>query len=326
MKVINQSSEVMSPSNPTEYIEKIARVCYKSEDKIGKGTDKKIVRMLYKNEHLAMLEHYRFIMLVNNMVYDLLEHIDHPYINMTRCNNRNMISFSATALINLVKMSNAEHHGILPMSVKCVQEELMYHIIKKYNCPELFGLNDDDNMILSTPVEFVDMDTFAFTDSECRQHMWYTVKFITDRGVTHELVRHRTASFAQESTRYCNYGDNDILFINPFVEEDISEDDYRYIDWIYGCSCSESAYKRMVGNGCTPQYARSVLVNSVKSEIVVTANVAEWDHIFSLRCDEPAHPMMKDLMIPLFRKMTDGSYNKNIWKDCYNREIKRKVY
>jgi len=135
-----------------------------------------------------------------------------------------------------------------------------------------------------------------------------TVKFICDRGVSHELVRHRLASFAQESTRYCNYSnDTNISFIIPSwleLEEDqnikitVPSEDQAMI-WLRSMSRAEIDYNRLIAKGWTPQQARTVLPNSLKTSINIKANIREWRHIFKLRCAKTAHPQMRELMIPL---------------------------
>ena len=127
-------------------------------------------------------------------------------------------------------------------------------------------------------------------------------KFITDRGVSHELVRHRLCNFAQESTRYCSYNkdkfDNQITVISPFVEQG---DDKTYKIWHDSCKEAEKAYFGMLEQKYTPQDARSVLPNSLKTEIVVSTNFREWQHIFKLRAiSKAAHPMIRKLLIPMY--------------------------
>lgn len=190
MKVVKAGFEIMDPLNGAEIlkkIEKVARVCYKSEDKIGEGTAEKMVRALIKSNHTAMLEHFSF-----------------------------------------------------------------------------------------------------------------SVKFICDRGVSHEIVRHRVASFAQESTRYCNYGKGgDVVFIKPLFWGDKS---IEYNEWLSNCEMAESYYLSLLELGATPQEARSVLPNSLKTEVVMTANLREWRHFFSLRaCGATGkpHPQMLEVAVPL---------------------------
>ncbi len=113
------------------------------------------------------------------------------------------------------------------------------------------------------------------------EHSQLSVKFTTDRGVSHEIVRHRLPSFAQASTRYCNYSNGkfggEITVIRPSWVD--SHDRAVYLMWQSACERAETAYMDMIAEGCTPQEARSVLPNSLATEIVVTANYREWRHI-----------------------------------------------
>lgn len=142
------------------------------------------------------------------------------------------------------------------------------------------------------------------------EHASVTVRFTVDRGVSHEIVRHRLASFAQESTRYCNYGKdkfgNEISVIDPCVPKDAPWFDVFINGWIDVMKCSENNYMTMVNNGVPAQWARSVLPNSLKTEIVVTANIREWRHFFRLRaaCETGMpHPQMLEVAVPLFQEM-----------------------
>lgn len=136
------------------------------------------------------------------------------------------------------------------------------------------------------------------------EHESVTVRFICDRGISHEIVRHRLASFSQESTRYCNYsGDkfgSELTFIKPcFLKEGTSE----FGSWIMAMNFSEFAYFDMLVEGCTPQEARSVLPNSTKTEIIMTANLREWRHFLKLRTAKAAHPQMRELTVPLLYEL-----------------------
>lgn len=128
------------------------------------------------------------------------------------------------------------------------------------------------------------------------EHASVTVRFVTDRGITHEIVRHRMASYAQESTRYCTYTKdsfgNEITVIQPYG---IEEGSREYICWKRACSVAEEEYINLVLYGCPAQIARSVLPNSLKSELIMTANIREWRHFFKLRTDKAAHPQMRTL-------------------------------
>ena len=213
MKVINQSYEILSvPSNLLETIEKAGRTCYKSENKITRGSAKRFVQMII----------------------------------------------------------NRGHHAV---------------------------------------IEFGDI----------------IVKFITNRGVTHELVRHRVCSFAQESTRYVRY-DGEMEVIMPvWMDEDLldqtgrtimTRDDISYLPsdnpssvafeyWVRSCLESECAYRLLLDEGWRPEQAREVLPNSSKTEIVVKGNIREWRHIFSLRCSSKAHPQIRALMSPCLAELRE---------------------
>lgn len=138
------------------------------------------------------------------------------------------------------------------------------------------------------------------------EHGSISVLFICDRGVSHEIVRHRMASFAQESTRYCNYSKdkfgNELTFIEPIFWD---ENSYQYEDWERAMYEAEQSYIELIRDqGASPQEARSVLPNSLKTELVMTANYREWRHFFDLRCSPAAHPQMRELAIPLLRDLS----------------------
>jgi len=133
------------------------------------------------------------------------------------------------------------------------------------------------------------------------EHVSISVRLICDRGVTHEIVRHRLCAYTQESTRYCNYAKKGVTFIRPFFWR---SDAPQYLWWLAAMAQAERSYNRLIKGGATPQEARSVLPNSLKTEIVVTANLREWRHILKLRTSEAAHPQMRELMIPLLADFT----------------------
>lgn len=141
------------------------------------------------------------------------------------------------------------------------------------------------------------------------EHGGLTVRFVCDRGVSHELVRHRMASFAQESTRYCNYSKdkfgNELTFVMPTLYKDDFMEDEAWNCWVETMKKCEESYMKLIKMGVSPQMARSVLPNSLKTEVVVTANWREWRHILSLRCAPDAHPDIRCLMIDLLEELHD---------------------
>lgn len=151
------------------------------------------------------------------------------------------------------------------------------------------------------------------------EHEKISILFVCDRGVSHELVRHRIASFSQESTRYCNYSkdkfDNQLTFIIPcwtklqdgfthtfpLIKSD--PEFFPVVEWFNSMISSEKCYNELISLGWQPQQARSILPNSLKTEIVVTANLREWRTIFKQRISKAAHPQMRELMCPLLDEL-----------------------
>lgn len=144
------------------------------------------------------------------------------------------------------------------------------------------------------------------------EHYNITVKLTNDRGVSHEEVRHRVASYAQESTRYCNYNKdkfgNEVTYIDlaggmtfdsKVAKLDAETRMMIYDEWVDACADAERHYNRMIELGASPQIARSVLNNSTKTEICITMNLREWRHFFKLRTAPAAHPQMREVTIPL---------------------------
>ena len=152
------------------------------------------------------------------------------------------------------------------------------------------------------------------------EHFSISIKFVCNRGVSHEIVRHRLASYCQESTRYCNYIKDDfggeITVIKPCY---LVEGTKGYFDWKESCEKSESAYFDMLEFGCKPQEARAVLPNSLKTEIMMTANLREWRHFFRLRCSKAAHPQMREVAFKALVAMQE--YIPIIFDDVANKVI-----
>lgn len=138
------------------------------------------------------------------------------------------------------------------------------------------------------------------------EHFSLTVRIICDRGVSHEIVRHRLASYTQESTRYCNYSQGkfggELTVIKPCFW---AEGDKKYVIWKKTIDQIEKAYNEMIELGANPQEARSILPNSLKTEIVMTMNLREWRHFFELRTSEAAHPQMREIAIPLLKEFKE---------------------
>jgi thymidylate synthase (FAD) len=135
------------------------------------------------------------------------------------------------------------------------------------------------------------------------EHVSISVKIVCDRGISHEIVRHRIASYSQESTRFCNYSKdnfgNEITVIEPCFWE---KDSDLYKKWEESIKASEQEYFYLISNGAKPQEARSVLPNSLKTEIVMTANLRSWRNFFRLRTSQSAHPQIREISIPMLNE------------------------
>lgn len=262
-----------SYSNPDKLIEYAARICYKSEEKITEFSSVEMIEKLRKMQHLAMIEHSW----------------EHRFIKDAMANAAGWLLFEGSLL-----RAQPTLGGLLVAGNRRMFEEWRY-----FDAAEIATPDVTDACLRSTKHNAHSHHMFAMS-----------VKFVVDRGVTHELVRHRPPSYAQESTRWCDYGNKDIQFILPCWmkdQQEYGEHDYPYDYWLWHqhMQISEMYYKDFRRLGWTPQQARSVLPNSLKTEIVVTASWAEWQHIFNLRAigaTGKPHPQMKEVMDPLYEE------------------------
>ena len=164
--------------------------------------------------------------------------------------------------------------------------------------------HSEDKIKEGSDVEFVSK-IVANGHESVIEHINLSVRFIVDRGVSHEIVRHRLASFTQESTRYCNYGDSKkypdgVVFVSPSY---IPSDSNSYRTWLKAMEDAEFWYLQLLKEGRTPEEARSVLPNSVATMITVTTNLREWRHILTLRTSNRAHPGVREVMVPLGKEL-----------------------
>lgn len=138
------------------------------------------------------------------------------------------------------------------------------------------------------------------------EHEKISVRVVCDRGVTHEIVRHRIASYSQESTRYCNYSNEkfgkELTLIKPLFWKEDSEE---YCLWLNTMQTIEETYNKLIELGAEPQQARSILPNSLKTEIVITMNLREWRHFFQLRTSKKAHPQMREVACALLKEFQE---------------------
>lgn len=363
MKFISPSFEILPIPEPTDkmavlkHLERIGRICYKSEDKITDESCIKFLDNIKKRKHWAMLEHYVFIMEISDKVYssiyndmmlfDQIASINHrfKYFRLSTHDGPagapiNIISGSATTFNYIWEcFENAgEWHGILEVC-EFLNSQYPEIMMRPARSKKLKLHTGDVKFVLMSEIENLP-DKGARLDIK-NIHETMSVKFITDRGVSHELVRHRPPSWAQESTRYCNYGNAGCTFIIPgwfserehqILEDATMEDIYNIIhpenpycmddnvrEWVSAMLMANNSYQAMIDRKWTPQQARSVLPISIKTEIIMTANMYEWHHFFDMRADKPAHPQMKELSYPLLKQAYQN--NPDLFNDIMRRAI-----
>ena len=184
---------------------------------------------------------------------------------------------------------------IVEASIELIDEIDGYQILKKIERIGRVCYKSEDRISDGSAEIFV-RNIVKSGHESVLEHVSITVKVICDRGVSHEIVRHRIASYTQESTRYCNYSKGafggEITVIEPCFWE---EGTYQYNSWKTAAEMAEKAYMSMIENGATPQEARSVLPNSLKTELVMTMNLREWRHFLKLRTAKDAHPQMREI-------------------------------
>ena len=287
-------------------IELVGRTCYKSEDKITDESAPKFVEGLIKRGHEAMLEHASFCFEIDYGVYYWMKesihwlstvHGFHSFMRFT-VEDRILMSGNVRAWRDLFK-NMMEWVGIPACFEDFIKEN-----------PVLFPEYQDEVFIPTClgsirPIHVTDLKT----EQEILTHWDVSVRFVVDRGISHEIVRHRPASFAQESTRYCNYGKdkfgNQITFIIP---ESFSYGSPEWYAWTDAMEYSEAYYLKLIEMGVQAQWARGVLGTSLKTELIMTANCGEWIHFFKLRaCNSTgkAHPQMLEVTRPLLDDFKD---------------------
>lgn len=270
MKLIESSVQIIEERDPYKMIELAGRTCYKSEDKITEDSAKEFVNRMIKLGHGAMLEHGTIYL----KIQEINGHIP-PAMLYWRDSTNQKYSKVRTRL-----------ESDSPYSTNY---EVLYVTTNLRVLVENNRLADLQYQV--KPTEY--------------HERRITAKFICDRGVSHEFVRHRVFSFAQESTRYCNYSkdkfNNEIVFIIPsWAEvnkfgEIVADDNECFYHFKRSLEFAESNYFTLLNNGWKPQQARQVLPNATKTELVMTGFESDWEGFFKLRCSGAAHPDAKKL-------------------------------
>jgi thymidylate synthase (FAD) len=279
-------------------LEMCGRVCYRSEDKITADSAIPFVRRIAAHGHNSVLEMavVHFHVRCGETAQNELFAAQPKYLVVDQIDDQLLVTGSIRAFRELC------HNPAQPRIVAAIVEVLAQEE------PYLFeNLPLDDSTesrgrdVQVTRLKPGEID--ALPAKLCLRHRFVSVRMVVNRAVTHELVRHRPCSFLQESQRYCRYSQdkfsNQVTFIKPmFFEEGSAE----YQLWADSMLMSEKAYLKLLETA-TPQAARTVLANSCKTEIIVYCNLAEWQHIFTLRTSAAAEPSMREIMIPLAEAM-----------------------
>lgn len=322
-----------------QWIEQIARVCYKSEDKITEDgqSAKDLLGKLLNRNHYAMIEHASIILKMDYVFYSQIKHyvelinelncMMHTYLKFSVVEDRFLVSGNMRAWLDFIKACNDAMYPIPAAVLLAIGGAADTGEILESR-QMIFGKYVDFEKVLNAEYDLNTCREIRLCDLETNQEMLthcpVTVKWTCDRGVSHELVRHRDASWAQESTRYCNYSKdkhgNECTFIDlgPGMEldavvaklpEGVKEEIYRI--WSDAMEYAENAYLQMTTLGATPQISRSVLPNSTKTEIVMTATMDEWVKFFDLRVPASAHPQMREITGRCFDEF------QNLWPNIF---------
>ncbi len=295
MQIIKQGFEIIDEPDMLKKLELCGRVCYKSEDRITENSAKGFVERIIDSGHKSVLEHVNISFNIRNVLpqrsSELLAIIDRLRAIQCSCNSQGgvFITMNLRSLRDLFLLG-LERNSISD-EIVCSSFPYRKEILRGVRAP----LVTSDK---SKYVEDNDLFNFEFYTNciDREKHIFKTVKFITDRGVSHELVRHRRASYLQESTRYCNYSKKGLTFIEP-VGFELTEDNKKVL------LQSELAYNRRVNeDGLKPEQARYFLPNGLKTEIICTANICQWKYMLKLRTSKYAHPQIADL----FRKAEEA--------------------
>jgi thymidylate synthase (FAD) len=299
MQAIKPFAAIINPDiDVLKKIELVGRTCYKSTDKITDDSAEKFVSSLIKRGHEAMLEHASFCFEIDFGLYSYIRsaikllsdwHGFNSYIRFTD-EKRILMSGNVRAWRDFFR-----HVKKLRGIPSCFKQFIRENSI-------LFPEFNNESFDESHDATICPVNRLA-TELEFLTHCDITVRFVVDRGISHEIVRHRPASFAQESTRYCNYSKakfgNELTFIIPYGFTDCS---LAWKVWKNAMEHCEASYFTLINMGITPEWARSVLDHSLKTELIMTANCAEWKHFFELRaCNKTgkAHPQMLEVSRPL---------------------------
>ncbi len=298
MRVVPPSFEVLENLDTESLavrIEFCGRICYKSENKIDQESALPFVSKMAEHGHNSVLEMGVVTLEVDcadKARADELFFTQPRYLHIDRNENQLLITGSVRAFREMLMF----HDDCQVVNAMCAFLNDRHPYFFSTILPEKGFIFDS-----SITVRKVELDEVTqFSPDKLLKHRHIAVKFVVNRAITHEIVRHRPCSFLQESQRYCRYSDdkfgNEVTFIKPMF---FAEGSREYAIWQKAMLDTEQMYLQLLETS-TPQAARTVLPNSCKTELIVYANFAEWKHIFKLRTTKAAEPTMREVTIPLF--------------------------
>lgn len=284
MKFIKPSVEIITEPDLFKRIEIAARTCYKSESKRTDESAQKMIPALIKRGHESPLEHSNIVVKCDNNVAEIL------------CNRIELYTL-ATGLPHFIEVSNPMFSTHLFSGNLRAWRSIAKYFRGNGLLAQMFcgRCGFEDIEMVANDMEY---GKFEFVDPydsnlpDCNRII--TARFICDRGVSHELVRHRCLSFSQESTRYVNYQEG-LVLVEPWWWPEQETSDTQFIR--ASCQAAEDAYCSLIASGASPQKARCVLPNMLKTEVVATGTIEQWQKlVLPLRLSKAAHPDIRRLM------------------------------
>jgi thymidylate synthase (FAD) len=301
MKILEPSFEIqdaLDNSSIAVRLEACGRVCYKSEDQITEDSAIPFVTRIAEHGQNSVLE-------MAVVSFKVTCHADHA-LELLSCQTKFLVidrvdtGMLVTGSIRTFRELYVAHpHNQLVNELVTVLADKEPHLFQKVFDPDK-GLQQDPEV----GIKKLSLQEVDELPAELKlRHRFVSVKFIVNRAVTHELVRHRPCAFLQESQRYCRYNqdkfDNQVTFIKPIF---FPEDGEEFKLWQQAMELAEANYLKLLDSS-TPQAARTVLPNSCKTEIIAYCNFEEWQHIFFLGTSQAAEPSMREIMVPLEQEM-----------------------
>lgn len=315
MEIIKSNAELIKLDNPLQMIELAGRTCYKSEDKITETSAIGFVDRMCKSKHTAMLEHGTITFRVDVVTSDLPNVFTSiPYLRWVK---KNVITYVTVSVAHLVKYMNGDYDKMLEKNGDSYNIKLAHNIFQTM-CVEFYKKYFDRELIVDHRYSYKHMNVHIVEDilsipnltlEEWKELATLSMKFLCDRGVSHELVRHRV-SVAQESTRYCNYAKTDKFGSMKFIEPaDFENWPAEAVELVKKANeFAENTYNALINLGLTPQQSREVLNNGLKTEVVLTMSPNQWEHFLNLRSvgtTGAPHPDMKivgDIAYDIYNK------------------------